>query len=137
MSRWDDASFDSERFNLAAENEEIRLLKKFEDYKKLEQLEFEKRNSPKLQNTQKSRVFGRYLHAMAVIQGIIIAGFSTALMYIEYISTDTKFSMMTLAAVALAAEIVIISIYLRKKAQKDEQEKSFSQFASKTEFDGI
>ena len=42
MSRWDDASFDSEKYNLTADNEETRLLKKFEDYKELEKIEAEK-----------------------------------------------------------------------------------------------
>ena len=136
MSRWDDASFDSEKYNLAADNEETRLLKKFEDYKELEKIEFEKRNSPQLENPQKTGVFGRYLHAMAVIQGIIVAGFSTSLMFIEFISTDIKFSLMSLAAVALAGEIVIISMYFRKNTLKNVQQKS-SQFERRTEFDGI
>ena len=137
MSRWDDASFDSEKYNLAADNEEVRLLKKFEDYKKLEKIEFEKRNSPQFENSQKTRVFGRYLHAMAIIQGIIVAGFSTILMFIEFISTDIKFSLMSLAAVALAGEIVIISMYFRKNTLKNVQQKSSIQFERRTEFDGI
>ena len=137
MSRWDDASFDSEKYNLAADNEEVRLLKKFEDYKKLEKIEFEKRNSPQFENPQKTRVFGRYLHAMAIIQGIIVAGFSTILMFIEFISTDIKFSLMSLAAVALAGEIVIISMYFRKNTLKNLQQKSSIQFERRTEFDGI
>ena len=137
MSRWDDASFDSEKYNLAADNEEVRLLKKFEDYKKLEKIEFEKRNSPQFENPQKTRVFGRYLHAMAIIQGIIVAGFSTTLMFIEFISTDIKFSLMSLAAVALAGEIVIISMYFRKNTLKNIQQKSSIQFERRTEFDGI
>ena len=137
MSRWDDASFDSEKYNLAADNEEIRLLKKFEDYKELEKIEFEKRNSPQLENIQKTGVFGRYLHAMAIIQGIIVAGFSTSIMFIEFISADIKFSLMSLAAVALAGEIVIISMYFRKNTIKSVQEKSSIQFERRTEFDGI
>ncbi len=42
MSRWDNDSFDKERYDLTSDNEEIKLLKKFEDYKKLERIEFEK-----------------------------------------------------------------------------------------------
>lgn len=137
MSRWDDASFDDERYNLASDNEETRLLKKFESYKELEKTEFEKRNSPQISNIEKSGFFGRYIHAMAVIQGIIIAGFATSLMFIEVISTDIKFSIISLAAVALAGEIIIISIYLRKKSRIDVQEKSLMQFEDRNEFERI
>ena len=137
MSRWDDTSFDNERYNLTSDNEETRLLKKFDDYKELEKTEFEKRNSQKKINIEKSGFFGKYLHAMAVIQGIIIAGFTTSLMIIEFISADIKFSILSLAAVALAGEIVIISIYLRKKSSIDAQKNSSIQFESRTEFDGI
>ena len=137
MSRWDDTSFDNERYNLTSDNEETRLLKKFDDYKELEKTEFEKRNSHKNANIEKSGIFGRNLHAMAIIQGIIIAGFTTSLMIIEFISADIKFSILSIASVALAGEIVIISMYLRKKSFKDSQKKSSIQFESRTEFDGI
>ena len=137
MSRWDDASFDNEKYDITSDNEETRLLKKFEDYKDLEKIEFEKRNSPQITDIKKSGVFSRYLHALAIIQGIIIAGFTTALMFIETINADIKFSVLSLATVALAAEIVIISIYLRKKSSIDVQQKMSLQFESKTEFDGI
>ena len=134
MSRWDDTSFEDERYNLTSDNEETRLLKKFEGYKELEKREFEKRNSALNVNIEKSGFFGRYVHAMAVIQGIIIAGFTTSLMFIEFISADIKFSIISLAAVALAGEIVIISIYLRKKSSIDTQKKSLTQFEDRTEF---
>ena len=137
MSRWDDKSFDNEKYDLTSDNEETRLLKKFEDYKELEKTEFDKRNFSLIANVEKSGVFGRYLHAMAVIQGIIIAGFTTSLMFIEFINDDIKFSILSLAAVALAGEIVIISIYLRKKSFKDAQKKSSMSFKSRNEFDGI
>ena len=74
---------------------------------------------------------------MAVIQGIIIAGFTTLLLFIESISADMKYSILSLATVALAGEIVILSIYLRKKSMIDAQKKSSIQFESRTEFDGI
>ena len=135
MSRWDDASFDSEKYNLAADNEEIRLLKKFEDYKELEKIESEKRNSPQLENIAKTGIFGRYLHGLAVIQGIAIAGFSAVLMFMEFISSDIKYSLMSIAAVALAGEVVMISFFLKKK--NNLQENSLTQFESKTEFDRI
>ena len=74
---------------------------------------------------------------MAVIQGIIIAGFTTALMFIESISSDIKFSYLSLATVALAGEIVILSFLLRKKSKIDSQKNSSIQFDSRNEFDGI
>ena len=137
MSRWDDTSFDNERYNQSSENEETRLLKKFEDYKELEKIEFEKRNSLQIPNIEKSGVFGKYLHALAVIQGIIIAGFATSLMFIESISADMKFSMLSLATVALAGEIVILSACIRKKSRLDAQKNSSVKFGNRTEFDGI
>jgi hypothetical protein len=137
MSRWDDASFDNERYNLASDNEETRLLKKFEAYKELEKTEFDKRNSPQIANVEKLGFFGRYIHAMAIIQGIIIAGFTTVLMFLEFISTDIKFSIISLAVVALAGEVVIISIYLRKKSSINTQKKSLMQFENRNEFERI
>lgn len=137
MSRWDDESFDNEKYNLTSDNEETRLLKKFDDYKELEKLEFQKRNSLQITNNEKPDVFGKYLHSMAVIQGIIIAGFTTALMFIESISADIKFSVLSLATVALAGEIVILSLLLRKKSKIDSQKNSSIQFESRNEFDGI
>jgi hypothetical protein len=137
MSRWDDASFDNERYNLASDNEETRLLKKFEAYKELEKTEFDKRNSPQIANVEKLGFFSRYIHAMAIIQGIIIAGFTTVLMFLEFISTDIKFSIISLAVVALAGEVVIISIYLRKKSSINTQKKSLMQFENRNEFERI
>ncbi len=136
MSRWDDASFDNEEYNLSSDNEETRLLKKFDDYKKLEKLEFEKRNSLQITNIEKSGVFGKYLHSMAVIQGIIIAGFTTALIFIESISVDIKFSILSLTTVALAGEIVFLSFFLRKKSKTSTKNSSI-QFENRNEFDGI
>ena len=137
MSRWDNTNFDNEKYDLTSDNEETRLLKKFEDYKELEKAEYDKRNFSHITNVKNSRVFGKYLHAMAVIQGIIIAGFTTSLMFIEFINIDIKFSILSLAVVALAGEIVIISMYLRKKSFKDAEKKSSIPFGSRTEFDGI
>lgn len=137
MPRWDDANFDSEKYNTVSYNEETRLLKKFEDYKELEKIEFEKRYSPQLEKNGKTGIFGKYIHAMAVIQGIITAGLSTSLMFIEIISEDVKFALMSLVSVALAGEIVIISAYFRNKNRKEVQEKSSTQFERKTEFDRI
>ena len=136
MSRWDNDSFDNERYDLTSDNEEIKLLKKFEDYKNLERIEFEKRKFPQMKNKEKTRDFGRSYHAMAVLQVIIITGFVSVLMFVEFISSDIKFLILSLASVVLSGEIVFISIYLRKKARLDAQNTSM-QFQSETEFERI
>lgn len=136
MSRWDKDSFDNERYDLASDNEEIKLLKKFEDYKKLERIEFDKREFTQITNKEKTRDFGRSFHAMAILQGVIITVFAAVLFFVEFISSDIKFLMLSLVSVILSGEIVIISIYLRKKARSDAQ-KSSMQFQSKTEFERI
>jgi len=136
MSRWDIDSFDNERYDLTSDNEEIKLLKKFEDYKKLERIEFEKRKFPQMKNKEKIRDFGRSFRAMAVLQGIIITGFVSVLMFVEFISSDIKFLILSLASVVLSGEIVFISIYLRKKARLDAQNSSM-RFQSETEFERI
>lgn len=136
MSRWDNDSFDNERYDLTSDNEEIKLLKKFEDYKKLERIEFDKREFTQITNKEKTRDFGRSFHAMAVLQGIIITGFVSVLMFVEFISSDIKFLILSLASVVLSGEIVFISIYFRKKARLDAQNSSM-RFQSETEFERI
>ena len=136
MSRWDNDSFDNERYDLTSDNEEIKLLKKFEDYKKLERIEFEKRTSPQIINKEKNRDYGRSFRAMAVLQGIIITGFTAVLMFVEFISSYIKFLIVSLVSVVLSVEIVFISIYLRKKDRVDAQNSSM-QFQSETEFEKI
>jgi len=136
MSRWDKDNFDSERYNLTSDNEEIKLLKKFEDYKKLERIEFEKIKFPQITNTEKTRDFRRSFQAMAVLQGIIITGFAAVLLFVEFISSDIKFLILSLVSVVLSGEIVFLAIYLRKKARSDAQNSSM-RFQSETEFERI
>jgi len=136
MSRWDNDSFDKERYDLTSDNEEIKLLKKFEDYKKIERIEFEKIKFPQITNKEKTIDFRRSFHVMAVLQGIIITGFAAVLMFVEFISSDIKFLILSLASVVLSGEIVFISIYLRKKARLDAQNSSM-QSQSETEFEII
>jgi len=136
MSRWDNDSFDEERYDLASDNEEIKLLKKFEDYKKLERIEFEKIKFPQITNREKTIDFRRSFHAMAVLQGITITGFAVVLMFVEFISSDIKFLILSLTSVVLSGEIVFISIYLRKKDRLDAQNSSM-QSQSETEFERI
>jgi hypothetical protein len=136
MSRWDKDSFDNERYDLASDNEEIKLLKKFEDYKKLERIEVEKRKFPQITNKEKTRDFRRSFQAMAVLQGIIITGFAAVLLFVEFISSDIKFLILSLVSVVLSGEIVFLAIYLRKKARSDAQNSSM-RFQSETEFERI
>jgi len=136
MSRWDKDSFDNERYDMTSNNEEVKLLKKFEDYKKLERIEFEKSKFPQITNSEKTRDFGRSFHAMAILQGIIITGFAAVLMFVDFISSDIKFMILSVASVMLSGEIVFISIYLRKRSRLDIQ-KSSMQLQSETEFERI
>ena len=136
MSRWDNDSFDKERYDLTSDNEEIKLLKKFEDYKKLERIEFEKRKFPQITNKEKTRDFRRSFQAMAVLQGIIITGFAAVLLFVEFISSDIKFLILSLVSVVLSGEIVFLAIYLRKKARSDAQNSSM-RFQSETEFERV
>lgn len=134
MSRWDDANFDNDRYDQDSDNEEVRLLKKFEGYKELEKLELEKRNSPQIVKAKKVGFFARFFHTIAVIQGIIITGFTISLMLIEFISADIKLSILSLVTVIISVEIVVASIYLREKSNSDAQKKSSSQIENRTEF---
>lgn len=134
MSRWDDTSFDTDRYDPASDNEEVRLLKKFEGYKELEKLELEKRNDIQIVKTKKSGFFARFFHAIAVIQGIIITGFTISLILLEFISSDIRLFILSLITVMLSGEIVVTSIYLRKKLNSDVQKNSSAQTKNKTEF---
>jgi hypothetical protein len=136
MSRWDDTSFDNDRHDLTSDNEEVRLLKKFEGYKELEKIELEKRNDPLIMTTKKVGFIPRFFHSLAVIQGIIIIGFTTSLMLIEFISADIKLSILSLVTVILTGEIVIISLNLRKKSKMNAQNSS-TRLESRTEFERI
>ncbi len=133
MSRWDDANFDNDRFEPNSDNEEVRLLKKFEGYKELEKLELEKRIAPQNVNSKKLGFFSSGLHTIMVIQGIIITAFTMSLMLIEF-SVESKLSILSLVTVILSVEIVLISIYLRKKSISDVQKNSLTKIDNKSEF---
>ncbi len=85
---------------------------------------------------EKTRDFRRSFHVMAVLQGIIITGFAAVLMFVEFISSDIKFMILSLAAVVLSGEIIFISIFLRKKSRIDAQNSSM-RFQSETEYERI
>ena len=135
MSKWDDANFEPFRDEKTPDHEEIRLLRKFEDYRELEKKELEKRESP-IQSKEKSGVWTNRFVFLTIIQAIIITGFTLSLMLMESINSDIKILVMLLTLGVLTGEIVFVSKYLRKKSGLIFQNVS-GQFEMKTEFDVI
>ena len=135
MSKWDDANFEPFRDEKTPDHEEVRLLRKFEDYRELEKKELEKRESP-IQSKEKSGVWTNRFVFLTIIQAIIITGFTLSLMLMESINSDIKILVMLLTLGVLTGEIVFVSKYLRKKSGLIFQNVS-GQFEMKTEFDVI
>ena len=136
MSRWDDANFERFRDEKTPDHEEIRLLRKFEDYRELEKKELEKRESPIVQNKEKTGVWTNRFVFLTIIQAIIITGFTLSLMLMESVNSDIKILVMLLTLGVLTGEIVFVYKYLRKKSGLIFQNVS-GQFETKTEFDVI
>ena len=136
MSRWDDTNFEPFRDEKTPDHEEIRLLRKFEDYRELEKKELEKRESPIVQNKEKTGVWTNRFVFLTIIQAIIITGFTLSLMLMESVKADIKILVMLLTLGVLTGEIVFVYKYLRKKSGLIFQNVS-GQFETKTEFDVI
>lgn len=136
MSRWDDTSFEPFRDEKTPDHEEIRLLRKFEDYRELEKKELEKRESPIVQNKEKTGVWTNRFVFLTIIQAIIITGFTLSLMLMESVKSDIKILVMLLTLGVLTGEIVFVYKYLRKKSGSIFQNVS-GQTEMKTEFDVI
>ncbi len=136
MSRWDDANFERFRDEKTPDHEEIRLLRKFEDYRELEKKELEKRESPIVQNKEKTGVWTNRFVFLTIIQAIIITGFTLSLMLMESVKADIKILVMLLTLGVLTGEIVFVYKYLRKKSGLIFQNVS-GQSEMKTEFDVI
>ena len=136
MSRWDDANFERFRDEKTPDHEEIRLLRKFEDYRELEKKELEKRESPIVQSKEKTGVWTNRFVFLTIIQAIIITGFTLSLMLMESVNSDIKILVMLLTLGVLTGEIVFVYKYLRKKSGLIFQNVS-GQFETKTEFDVI
>lgn len=136
MSRWDDANFERFRDEKTPDHEEIRLLRKFEDYRDLEKKELEKRESPVVQSKEKTGVWTNRFVFLTIIQAIIITGFTLSLMLMESVNSDIKILVMLLTLGVLTGEIVFVYKYLRKKSSLIFQNVS-GQFETKTEFDVI
>ena len=136
MPRWDDANFEHFRDEKTPDHEEIRLLRKFEDYRKLEKKELERRETPIVQNKEKTGVWTNRFVFLTIIQAIIITGFTLSLMLMESVNSDIKILVMLLTLGVLTGEIIFIYKYLRKKSSLIFQNVS-EQFEIKTEFDVI
>jgi len=136
MSRWDDANFESFRNEKTPDHEEIRLLRKFEDYRELEKKELEKRESPIVQSKEKTGVWTNRFVFLTIIQAIIITGFTLSLMLMESVNSDIKILVMLLTLGVLTGEIIFIYKYLQKKYVAIFQNVS-GQSEMKTEFDVI
>ena len=74
MSRWDNNPED-----VLSHDEEIRLLKKFQDYRDLEQIEIKKRKSQEVPNNSKSGKWSNRFFFASVIQGGVIAAITILL----------------------------------------------------------
>jgi hypothetical protein len=136
MSRWDDANFESFRNEKTPDHEEIRLLRKFEDYRELEKKELEKREYPIVQSKEKTGVWTNRFVFLTIIQAIIITGFTLSLMLMESVNSDIKILVMLLTLGVLTGEIVFVYKYLQKKSGLIFQNVS-GQSEMKTEFDVI
>lgn len=135
MTRWDETNFDNVGYEGTSDHEEARLLKKFDDYRDLEKRELEKRNYP--ENTQKERVVPKRNHFffLSLIQAAIIVGITATLIFFEFINSEMMNLVLVAALVILTSEIVVISIFIRKKSVlKDEK---VIEQKTKAEFDYI
>ena len=74
MSRWDDNSED-----VLSRDEELRLLKKFQDYRELEQIEIKKRKSQEAPKKTKSGKWSNRFFFASIIQGGVIAAIAILL----------------------------------------------------------
>lgn len=136
MSRWDDFNFEHSGDKKTADHEEIRLLRKFEDYRELEKKELEKREAPIVKNNENTGVWTNRFVFLTIIQAIIITGFTLSLMLMESINSEIKISVMMLTLIVLCGEIIFVYKYLQKKSGLIFQNNS-RQFETKTEFDII
>ena len=135
MTRWDETNFDNYEYKNTSDHEESRLLEKFDDYKDLEKRELEKRSQPN--NIQKEKGEHRENHFLflTIIQAVILVGITASLIFFEFINSEIMNLVLVSALAVLTGEVVIISMFLRKKsALKDEK---IIEQKTKAEFDFI
>jgi hypothetical protein len=136
MSRWDDFNFHGSEDKNTPDHEEMRLLRKFEDYRKLEKFELQKREFPIVKNKENTGVWTNRFVFLTIVQAIIITGFTLSLMLMESVNSEIKILVMMLTLVVLSGEIIFVYKYFRKKSGLIFQNVS-RQFETKTEFDVI
>ena len=122
MTRWDETNFDNYGYKNTPDHEESRLLEKFDDYKDLEKRELEKRNQSKNIQKEKRGHSRNHFLFLTIIQALITVGIIASLIFFEFINSKIMNLVLAAALAVLAGEIVIISIFLRKKSGlKDEK----------------
>lgn len=137
MSRWDDGSFERHRYEDAiTEQEEARLLRKFEDYRQLEKIEIEKRKSDKTVKEDKKEIWTVRFVLLTIFQSIIIAGYSVSLMIMEFIESEIKILILFLTMGFLGGESIFLSKYYKNNKSLSEK-KLFLKTKLRTEFDRI
>lgn len=136
MPRWEDTNFEHFRDEKTPDYEEIRLLRKFEDYREFENKEIEKRESQTMQSKEKTREWTNRFVFLTIIQAFIITGFTLSLMLMEFISSEMKISVMLLTLGVLTGEIFFIYKYLQNQSGKKLQS-DIVPLKMKTEFEVI
>ena len=135
MSRWDETNFGNNGYEKTIDHEEARLLKKFDDYRGIEKRELEKRNQPDNLLNEKGRSEKNYFQFLTIFQAIIIIGFTSFLIFFEFVNSDLMNLVFGAVVVILAGEIVIITMFLKKKTGL--KDKKLIQHNTKSEFDFI
>lgn len=137
MPRWDEeGNFKHNAGEKTQDYEELRLLKKFEDYRELEKKELEKKELEIVQNKEKSHNWTNRFVFLIIIQSFIIVGFTTSLILMEFIDLWIKALVTALTFVVLSWEIIFIYKYLQKKSDALSQ-KDMQHSKKETEFDLI
>lgn len=137
MPRWDEeGNFKHNAGEKTQDYEELRLLKKFEDYRELEKKELEKKELEIVQNKEKSHNWTNRFVFLIIIQSFIIVGFTTSLILMEFIDLWIKALVTVLTFVVLSGEIIFIYKYLQKKSDALSQ-KDMQHSKKETEFDLI
>lgn len=137
MPRWDEeGNFKHNAGEKTQDYEELRLLKKFEDYRELEKKELEKKELEIVQNKEKPHNWTNRFVFLIIIQSFIIVGFTTSLILMEFIDLWIKALVTALTFVVLSWEIIFIYKYLQKKSDALSQ-KDMQHSKKETEFDLI
>lgn len=131
MSRWDDMNFDNREIS---DYEEARLLKKFDQYRDLERIELEKRNKTNSTHNETKQSKGNRFLLITIIQAICVVIFTSSLIFFELVNSKIMNIVLVAALTALAGEIIIMSLFLRKRTRL---ERKILDTNTKKEFDFI